>query len=76
MRLADPSLACRLGELDPLHLQIIAGQKLSVKPARRAAVHYENAGVADVAAGRVSLLDANRLDELLPTTRTQTSTSS
>lgn len=34
------------------------------------------AAVDDLAAGRVRRLDANRLDELLPTTRTQTSTSS
>jgi hypothetical protein len=34
------------------------------------------AAVHDLAAGRVRRLDANRLDELLPTTRTQTSTSS
>lgn len=32
--------------------------------------------VDDLAAGRVRRLDANRLDELLPTTRTHTSTSS
>lgn len=34
------------------------------------------AAVDDLAAGRVRRLDANRLEELLPTTRTQTSTSS
>lgn len=34
------------------------------------------AAVDDLAAGRVRRLDANRLDELLPTTRTHTSTSS
>ena len=34
------------------------------------------ASVDDLAAGRVRRLDAHRLDELLPTTRTQTSTSS
>ncbi len=34
------------------------------------------AAVDDLAAGRVRRLDANRLDELLPTTRTEASTSS
>ena len=34
------------------------------------------AAVDDLAAGRVRRLDANRLDELLPTTRPETSTSS